>query len=97
MCQNFIQISSFFDQKKEESKGFLVSRNGKNGKYLGQFQNIILFSDFVPDSENKDNFGRTRKLKRLKPTAIPSLDSNMEKPVEETFETASITQMKMLE
>ena len=29
-------------------------------------------SDFIPDSENKDKVGRYRKLKRLKPKAIPS-------------------------
>ena len=29
--------------------------------------------DFVPQSENKDKFGRQRKQLRLKPTAVPSL------------------------
>ena len=31
-------------------------------------------SDFIPDSYNKDNHGRKRKKRRLKPSAIPTLD-----------------------
>ena len=52
--------------EKINRKDFIPSHNAK--VCLKHFRR----KDFVPPEENKDNHGRIRKRKRLKPTAIPS-------------------------